>query len=129
MSDLKFDGFKASDVILDLNRAFDGFTDAERQAQVKKTKGIFELRITNGDKQEAVWTIDLKKNGAILKGLASPKADVTLLMTDDTFSQLASGKLDGQKAFLTGKLKAKGNIMLATKLAAVLQMAKGKAKL
>lgn len=76
-----------------------------------------------------MWTIDLKKNGAILKGLASPKADVTLIMSDDTFSQLAAGKMDGQKAFLTGKLKAKGNIMLATKLAAVLQMAKEKAKL
>ncbi|KAG1747069.1 sterol-binding-like protein [Suillus paluster] len=129
MSDLKVDGFKASDIIFDLNRAFDGFTDAERTAQVKKTKGIFELRITNSEKQEAIWTIDLKKNGVILKGPASPKADVTLIMTDDTFSQLSSGKLDGQKAFLTGKLKTKGNIMLATKLGAVLEMAKGKAKL
>ncbi|KAG1821895.1 SCP2 sterol-binding domain-containing protein [Suillus subaureus] len=129
MSDIKVDGFKASDIIVDLHTAFDSFTDAQRQAQVKKTKGIFELRITNDDKKEAVWTIDLKKKGAILKGLASPKADVTLIMSDDTFSQLASGKMDGQKAFLTGKLKAKGNIMLATKLAAVLQMAKDKAKL
>ncbi|KAG1899350.1 sterol-binding-like protein, partial [Suillus fuscotomentosus] len=113
---------QASDIIVDLHTAFDGFTDAERQAQVKKTKGIFELKITNDEKKEAVWTIDLKKNGVILKGLASPKADVTLIMSDDTFSQLASGKMDGQKAFLTGKLKAKGNIMLATKLAAVLQV-------
>ena len=31
-------------------------------------------------------------------------------------------KLDGQKAFLTGKLKTKGNMMLATKLAAVLDV-------
>ncbi|KAG1773574.1 sterol-binding-like protein [Suillus occidentalis] len=129
MSDIKVDGFKASDIFVDLHTAFGGFTDAQRKAQVQKTKGIFELRITNDDKKEAVWTIDLKKNGAILKGLASPKADVTLIMSDDTFSQLAAGKMDGQKAFLTGKLKAKGNVMLATKLAAVLQMAKEKAKL
>lgn len=40
-----------------------------------------------------MWTIDLKKNGVILKGLASPKADVTLIMSDDTFSQLAAGKV------------------------------------
>ncbi|KAJ8586940.1 sterol-binding-like protein [Rhizopogon salebrosus TDB-379] len=129
MSDLKVDGFKTSDIIIGLNSAFDGFTDTQRQAQVKKTKGIFELRITNPDKKEAIWTIDLKNKGVILKGLASPKADVTLIMSDDTFSQLASGKLDGQKAFLTGKLKTKGNVMLATKLAAVLNIAKGKAKL
>jgi hypothetical protein len=60
---------------------------------MSQTKGIFELRITNPDKKEAIWTIDLKNKGVILKGLASPKADVTLIMSDDTFSQLASGKV------------------------------------
>lgn len=64
-----------------------------------QTKGIFELRITNADKKEAVWTIDLKNKGVILKGLASPKADVTLIMSDDTFSQLASGKVRSFERF------------------------------
>jgi hypothetical protein len=31
-------------------------------------------------------------------------------------------KLDGQKAFMTGKLKTKGNMMLATKLNDVLKV-------
>lgn len=31
----------------------------------------------------------------------------------DTFIQLADGKLNGQKAFMTGALKVKGNVMLA----------------
>jgi putative sterol carrier protein len=31
-----------------------------------------------------------------------------------------SSQLDGQKAYMTGKLKTKGNMMLATKLGAVL---------
>ena len=63
-------------------------------------------------------------------------------MADDTFQQLADGKvrilalvavalarscrciiqLDGQKAFLTGKLKTKGNMMFATKLEGVLKV-------
>ncbi|EIW84096.1 sterol-binding-like protein [Coniophora puteana RWD-64-598 SS2] len=128
MSDLKADGFKASDIISELNKSFDGFSDAERKAQIKKTNGIFELKITNAEKAEAVWTIDLKNKGVVYKGPAKPKADVTLIMSDDTFSQLASGKLDGQKAFISGKLKTRGNMMLATKLGAVLETAKGQQK-
>ncbi|KAG9013093.1 hypothetical protein FRB94_003927 [Tulasnella sp. JGI-2019a] len=49
-----------------------------------------------------------------------------------TFIEIASGKLGGQKAFMTGKLKTKGNMMLATKLEGVLKIAqqsKPKAKL
>jgi hypothetical protein len=34
----------------------------------------------------------------------------------DTFIQLADGKLNGQKAFMTGALKVKGNVMLAVGL-------------
>lgn len=42
------------------------------------------------------------------------KADVTINTSDDTFVDMADGKLNGQKAFMSGKLKVKGNIMLAT---------------
>jgi putative sterol carrier protein len=64
----------------------------------------------------------MKKTGTVYKGPAKPKADVTIILSDDTFSQLAEGKLDGQKAYMTGKLKTKGNMMLATKLSGVLQV-------
>jgi len=130
MSDLKVEGFKASDIITDLSAAFNNFSDAERASQIKKTSAIFELRITNAKKEEAVWTIDLKQQGTIYRGpvRAPAKAGVALLMSDDTFEQLSSGKLDGQKAFMTGKLKTKGNVMLATKLGPILETASGKTK-
>lgn len=64
----------------------------------------------------------MKKAGTVYKGTAKPKADVTIILSDDTFAQLAEGKLDGQKAFMTGKLKTKGNMMLATKLDGVLKV-------
>ncbi|KAI6013349.1 hypothetical protein PISMIDRAFT_677190 [Pisolithus microcarpus 441] len=129
MTDIKVEGFKASEILSRLDSAFERFTDAERKTQIKKANGIFELRITNGNKQEAVWTIDMKEKGTVYKGPAQSKPGVVLLMSDDTFAQLADGKLDGQKAFMTGKLKTKGNAMLATKLTPILETAKGKAKL
>ncbi|KAF7975711.1 hypothetical protein HWV62_8667 [Athelia sp. TMB] len=132
MSDLKVDGFKASQIISDLNSTFDGASDEERKAMIKKTNGIFQLQVSNPEKQEAIWTIDMKKTGTVYKGPAKPKADVTIILSDEVFTQLAEGKLNGQKAFMSGKLKTKGNVMLATKLDGLLNTAKakgGKAKL
>jgi len=129
MSDIAEPGFQSSEIISSLAASFEGATEAERKQQIKKTNGIFELRIKNKEGKEVVWTIDLKKTGTVYKGAAKPKADVTLIFEDDIFVQIATGKLDAQKAFMTGKLKTKGNIMLATKLGDVLKSTKGKAKL
>ncbi|KAF8072075.1 SCP2 sterol-binding domain-containing protein [Lyophyllum atratum] len=126
MSDIKVPNFKSSDLIASLKDAFSKFTDSERQAQMKKTNGIFELQVSNPAKEVATWTIDMKKTGTVYKGPAQPKADVTIIVSDDTFADLVSGKLNGQKAFMTGKLKTKGNMMLATKLDGVLKGAQTK---
>ncbi|KAL0954753.1 hypothetical protein HGRIS_003704 [Hohenbuehelia grisea] len=126
MSDLHYPGFKSSDIIASVGKTLETSTDAEKQSQIKKTNGIFELRVSNANKEEAVWTIDLKKAGTVYKGPAKPKADVTIILSDETLTELASGKLNGQKAFMTGKLKTKGNMMLATKLDAVFKSTKAK---
>jgi len=67
----------------------------------------------------------LKKNGVVKKGEAKSldlKPDVTVILSDETFVDLADGKTTGQKAFLTGKIKTKGNMMLALKLDGVLKV-------
>ncbi|KDN50661.1 hypothetical protein RSAG8_01159, partial [Rhizoctonia solani AG-8 WAC10335] len=101
MSDLKEPGFVASDIIVGLGSAFGSLSEAQRKAQIKKTNGIFELRVSK-DEKEAVWTIDLKKEGTVKKGPATGKPDVAIILSE-TFTELATGKLNGQKAFLTGK--------------------------
>jgi len=110
-----------------LRDSFSKFSESEKQSQIKKANGIFELQVTNNASETVTWTIDLKKTGTVFKGKAEPKADITIILSDDTLVDLASGKLNGQKAFMTGKLKTRGNIMLATKLENVLKG--GKAKL
>jgi len=41
---------------------------------------------------------------------------VSLSMSTDTLKGIMTGDINGMTAFMTGKLKATGNIMLATKL-------------
>jgi len=58
-----------------------------------QTNGIFQLEVSNPEKQTAIWTIDMKKTGTVYKGPAKPKADVTLILSDEVFTQLAEGKV------------------------------------
>eukprot|EP00439_Symbiodinium_sp_Y106_P057983 s1207_g8.t1 len=51
-------------------------------------------------------------------------ADCTITMADADFVAMAEGKLDGMQAFMGGKLKIKGNMMLAQKLQSILEAAK-----
>ena len=51
-----------------------------------------------------------------IKTISPVKTDsynIFMKMTSDVFSQMVSGNLDPLKAFTTGKLQAKGNILLA----------------
>ncbi|OJT02441.1 Fatty acid-binding protein [Trametes pubescens] len=129
MSDIKIEGFKSSEILAALAQVFESYSDEEKKSQIKKVNGVFEMRVKNAEGTEGVWTIDLKQTGTVYKGAPKQKANVTILLSDDTFQQLAEGKLDGQKAFMTGKLKTKGNMMFATKLDGILKAAKTKAKL
>ncbi|KAJ9108653.1 hypothetical protein QFC20_003352 [Naganishia adeliensis] len=96
-----------------------------RRLLIHQTNGIFQLNIKNKEGKEVSWVIDAKEKGEVTKG-AAKKADCTISMTDETFSQLADGKQNAQKLFMTGGLKVKGNIMLATKLDSLLKTAKAK---
>jgi len=130
--DIKVEGFAASDIISQLATAIGALPEKEKKAQIQKSNAIFELLIKNSEGKEASWIIDLKKDGTVTKGpLAVGKPNVTLIMDDDIFVELAAGKIGGQKAYMTGKLKTKGNMMLATKLEGILKLAsmKQKAKL
>jgi len=44
------------------------------------------------------------------------EANVVLSMTEETYRGLATGDIDGMQAFMEGKLRAEGDLMLATKL-------------
>lgn len=61
------------------------------------------------------------KNAKVYGGAPEGKPNTTLTISDEDFMLLAEGKLNPQTAFMKGKLKVTGNIMLAQKLAPLLK--------
>ncbi|KAL2419960.1 hypothetical protein ABEF95_009491 [Exophiala dermatitidis] len=127
---LKNDAFPSSAAFEAINDALNS-SDAERQSAIKQGGAVFAFKLTNDKGQEETWHLDLKESGKVGKGEApqGKKADVTLLLSDDNFGKLVSGKTKAQTLFMTGKLKIKGNVMKATKLEPVLAKAKAQSKL
>merc|ERR1712084_149723 len=87
---------------------------------VKMGGAVFQLVISDGEK----LCVDLKNgSGSTTRG-DGDKPDVTITMKDEDFVAMAAGKLDGMQAFMAGKLKIAGNMMLAQKLGPILESAK-----
>ncbi|PLW31658.1 hypothetical protein PCANC_07856 [Puccinia coronata f. sp. avenae] len=123
---LAIEGIKSSTIIEMIALGISKMSEAEKKKQMGTINGIFQMNVKSTAGKEGTWTIDFKKEGKVYQGPAKPKADVTINLSDDTFQALADGKLNGQKAFMSGQLKVKGNIMLATKLDILLKAAKSK---
>jgi len=84
---------------------------------IKKVGATFAWEITKkkGQKPVAVFDCDLKNAPGYVKLGKPAKPDATFTMTDDDFEAVCFGKLNPQTAFMTGKMKIKGNLAKATK--------------
>lgn len=65
--------------------------------------------------------IDLKSAKLYEGAPNGVSADTTLTVSDDDFVDIALGKINPQVAFMKGKLKIAGNIMLTQKLVPLLK--------
>nr|CAH7749030.1 unnamed protein product [Callosobruchus chinensis] len=88
--------------------------------KAKSIGGVFLYKITKDKKEAKQWTMDLNK-AEVYEGEPKQKANTTLTVADEDFILLAEGKLNPQQAFMKGKLKITGNIMLAQKLQPLLK--------
>lgn len=82
---------------------------------VANTQAVFTFQVT-GD-EAGIWYLDLKTgNGGCGSGEPSVPADTVLTMDSKHFFNMFSGKLKPTTAYMTGKLKIKGNLQQALKL-------------
>jgi len=62
------------------------------------------------------WTVTIKDQKVGVKEGIPPSPTLAIKMTETDYMDVVNGKMSGEKAFMTGKLKFKGNIALALRL-------------
>ncbi|MEE6458941.1 hypothetical protein FKM82_000470 [Ascaphus truei] len=82
---------------------------------IKSTQGVYQFVLSGAE--EGTWYLDLKNSGGgVGKGDPSVKVDVVMSMDSKDFVKMFAGNLKPTMAFMSGKLKIKGDISLAMKL-------------
>jgi len=62
------------------------------------------------------WVVTIKNQKLEVKEGTHPAPTLELNMAETDYMDLINGKMSGEKAFITGKLRFKGNIGLALRL-------------
>ena len=84
----------------------------------KAVNSVYEFNIT-GD-TGGVWTVDLTKEPGTVQAGSTGTAKCTVTCAANDFMNIVSGKMNPQMAFMSGKLKIKGDMGLAMKLQKVI---------
>jgi hypothetical protein len=79
MSDIIVPGFKGSELIAELNKAFEAYTPEERAKLIKQVNGVFQFVLKANGKEE-IFTVDVKKEGKVVRGKGNIKADAILTL-------------------------------------------------
>ncbi|OEY67683.1 SCP2 sterol-binding domain-containing protein [Marinobacter sp. X15-166B] len=79
---------------------------------------IFQFDIED----DKVYHLAIKDRTCALVEGPSDDPSVTLIMNSETLQGIVSGETDGMQAFMSGQLRAEGDMMLATKLGELFDM-------
>ncbi|MDM8349585.1 SCP2 sterol-binding domain-containing protein [Pseudomonas sp. sp1636] len=73
---------------------------------------VFQFNIEDGEN----YALIIKDGTCTVEKGENANANVTLIMDTETLKGITSGETDGMQAFMGGKLRAEGDMMLAMKL-------------
>ena len=90
---------------------FDGL---ESRADASKTAGMTNSYLFDID-GAGKWKVDVN-DGSVTVAEGGEDADAVISTSEETFEKIASGEQNATSAYMTGKLKVKGDMGAAMKL-------------
>ena len=90
------------------------FEGLESRLDPAKTAGMTNSYVFEID-GAGTWRVDVD-DGTVKVAEAGGDADATIAASEETFQQIASGDLNATTAYMTGKLKVRGDMGAAMKL-------------
>ena len=89
----------------------------QKLSDPQKLKGLdLALQFEIGGEQGGEWVLTIKDQKAEVREGRVENPKITLKMKDTDYVQLVNDELSGQKAFMSGKLKFKGDMNTGMKL-------------
>jgi putative sterol carrier protein len=90
------------------------FETLESRIDASKTAGMNNSYLFDID-GAGKWKVDVQ-DGSVKVTEDEEDADVTITTSDETFEKITSGEQNATSAYMTGKLKVKGDMGAAMKL-------------
>jgi putative sterol carrier protein len=90
------------------------FEGLETRVDQSKTAGMNNSYLFDID-GAGKWKVDVQ-DGSVKVTEGEQPADVTITASEDTFDKIVSGEQNATSAYMTGKLKVKGDMGAAMKL-------------
>ena len=106
-------------------KVFDRIRPLLNSAVVEDVGATFLFLIQG--QESSSWYLNLKSGeGSVEPSDTNTAADVTMSMKEEDFVSMFQGSLNPTSAFMTGKLKISGNMMLALKLEKIMKLQRSK---
>ncbi len=101
----------------DIATFFDGIAEKVDKDKIQGMSALYQFNLSGDEGGE--WNVKIADGEVAVASGTADAPNITLSMAGSDFGDLISGKLNGQTAFLTGKLKIQGDMTLAMKLQSI----------